>query len=340
MRKFQEIFKKLTSSSKTKYVLGAVVICIIVTTLVSMRKTLTVEIDGKEQVFKTYRSTISAVLEDNDIQIGDKDSVSPAINTKLGAENKVSIHRAVNVVVNVDGESKQILSSEKTIADMFAAEGIELKDEDKVQPELDSELKSDLQVSVVRVNSELVKEDSEIDFETEITTDDELDKSVSKTVTEGQKGVKETTYKVVYEDGKQVSKTKVSEEVTKEPVNKVIKKGTATTVAVSRGESTTANTKYKKKLNMVATAYAIHGTTATGNPTVRDPNGISTIAVDPNVIPLGTKVYIPGYGMAIAHDTGSAIKSNKIDLFMNTNNEARNWGVRGVEVYIISYPGQ
>ena len=49
---------------------------------------------------------------------------------------------------------------------------------------------------------------------------------------------------------------------------------------------------------------------------------------------------MPGYGLAVAQDTGSAIKNNKIDLFMNTSSEAYNWGVRNVEVYIIAYPGQ
>lgn len=59
------------------------------------------------------------------------------------------------------------------------------------------------------------------------------------------------------------------------------------------------------------------------------------IAVDPRVIPLGTRVYIPGYGEAIAADTGGAIRGNRIDLCMNTYREAINFGRRNVEVYIL-----
>jgi 3D (Asp-Asp-Asp) domain-containing protein len=59
------------------------------------------------------------------------------------------------------------------------------------------------------------------------------------------------------------------------------------------------------------------------------------IAVDPKVIPLGTKVYVEGYGEAVAGDTGGAIKGNKIDVHMSTKQKATNWGVRTVKVQIL-----
>ena len=97
---------------------------------------------------------------------------------------------------------------------------------------------------------------------------------------------------------------------------------------------------YKKELSMEATAYAGDGITAMGTATVRNPNGISTVAVDPSVIPLGSKLYIPGYGYAIASDTGGAIKGNRIDLFMNSEAECNQFGRRQITVYIVAYPGQ
>ena len=94
---------------------------------------------------------------------------------------------------------------------------------------------------------------------------------------------------------------------------------------------------YSSVITVQATAYSIDGITASGNPTKRDPGGYSTIAVDPTVIPLGTKVYVEGYGLAIADDTGSAIRGNIIDVFLLTVQEAMNWGrKKGVRVYIIS----
>ena len=97
---------------------------------------------------------------------------------------------------------------------------------------------------------------------------------------------------------------------------------------------------YKEVLHVEATAYSGGTITAMGLKAVRNPNGISTIAVDPSVIPLGSKVYIPGYGYAIASDTGGAIKGHIIDLFMNSESACINWGRRNITIYVIAYPGQ
>jgi peptidoglycan DL-endopeptidase CwlO len=100
------------------------------------------------------------------------------------------------------------------------------------------------------------------------------------------------------------------------------------------------NISYKASFSMVSTAYTGGTITALGLKPVRDPSGLSTIAVDPSVIPLGAKVYIPGYGYAISSDTGNAIKGNIIDLYMNSEADCYAWGKRSVTLYIAAYPGQ
>lgn len=95
---------------------------------------------------------------------------------------------------------------------------------------------------------------------------------------------------------------------------------------------------YLASYTMEATAYSGDIHTATGVPTKRDADGISTIAVDPTVIPLGSKVYIPEYGYAIASDTGGAIKGHKIDLFLNSEEECVNWGRQPVTLHLIAPP--
>lgn len=95
-----------------------------------------------------------------------------------------------------------------------------------------------------------------------------------------------------------------------------------------------------KTFTMESTAYYGHSITAMGIKPVRDPNGISTVAVDKNVIPLGSKVYVSGYGVAIASDTGGAIKGNKIDVFLNSYEECRQWGRRQVTVQLLAYPNE
>ncbi|MDT8717150.1 hypothetical protein IAI10_10830 [Clostridium sp. 19966] len=101
-----------------------------------------------------------------------------------------------------------------------------------------------------------------------------------------------------------------------------------------------AISKAKTTYSMSATAYTGGGITALGLKPAYNPNGLSTIAVDPSVIPLGTKVFIPGYGYAICADTGGAIVGNIIDLYMNSEADCNNWGRRPVTVYIIAYPGE
>lgn len=95
-----------------------------------------------------------------------------------------------------------------------------------------------------------------------------------------------------------------------------------------------------KTFTMESTAYYGHTITAMGSKPLRNPNGISTVAVDPNVIPLGSKVYVSGYGVAIAADTGGAIKGNIIDVFLNSYEECMNWGRREVTVQLLAYPGE
>ncbi len=103
--------------------------------------------------------------------------------------------------------------------------------------------------------------------------------------------------------------------------------------------STSGDGEYLATYAMSATAYTGGTITASGLKPVRDPNGISTISVDPSVIPLGSKVLIPGYGYAIASDTGGAINGNIIDLYLNSHEECVSWGRRNVTLHLIALPG-
>lgn len=91
---------------------------------------------------------------------------------------------------------------------------------------------------------------------------------------------------------------------------------------------------------MEATAYTAHTVTTLGLKPTRNPSGLSSVAVDPSIIPLGSKLYISNYGYAIASDTGSAIIGNKIDLFMNSQEECLAFGRQTVTVSLLAYPGE
>ena len=130
--------------------------------------------------------------------------------------------------------------------------------------------------------------------------------------------------------------------------NLKVEKINAEAAIPSRGESITntstpgesSGSTALSTLTMQATAYTGGTLTATGSKPVYNPGGISTIAVDPNVIPLGSKVYVSGYGTAIAADTGGAIKGNIIDIYLNSEADCIAWGRRTVTVEILALPGQ
>lgn len=168
----------------------------------------------------------------------------------------------------------------------------------------------------------------------------------------------QTTYldkKEILETKENISKkeTKIEEKKEKTIVKEKIDEETAQTEHKEPATEETPPTEYKEVIEVKATAYCLckkccgksethpeYGVTASGLKIVPGTN-MKVIAVDPNLVPLGAKVYVEGlngaadYGYAIAADTGSAIKNKKIDLYMDTHAASLKWGVKNVKVYII-----
>lgn len=138
-------------------------------------------------------------------------------------------------------------------------------------------------------------------------------------------------------EGEAVAKPAVKgASVTKEPVKEVTKTKAPVKEATKAQAKPVAAT---KELTVESTAYTADcsgcsGITATGINLKANPNQ-KVISVDPSVIPLGSKVWVEGYGEAIAGDTGGAIKGNKIDIYMQSHEAAINWGRKNIKVKIL-----
>jgi 3D (Asp-Asp-Asp) domain-containing protein len=132
--------------------------------------------------------------------------------------------------------------------------------------------------------------------------------------------------KVTYHDGKEFKREIVTSELIRQPVVEMIAQGTIT--SVSRGG---LRLDLHRALVAMSTAYTFTGrNTATGrHPTV------GLVAVDPTIIPMGSRLYVEGYGFATAADRGSSIKGKKIDVFMESEAQCRKWGMRSVKVYVL-----
>lgn len=333
-----------SNGPKTVFVVMLLLTCITVT-IFNMKKAISVIVDGKSIKVTTLNSNVTQILKSNNIALGAKDQITVSLDSKVKDGDKIYIKKAMNVKVTVDGKTRNVQTAENTVEAMLKAEKIVLSDKDKITPLKSDSLKSGLAVNITRVNTETRKETKAIDFATETKSSGELKKGVKKVIQKGKAGQKVITSAVVYENGKVISKDLVSEKVNSKPVKEIIALGTANVYTPSRG----GDIKYTRKMKVRATAYTADlnctgkgandpglGITSTGKRAVRNPSGFSTIAVDPSVIPLGTKLWVEGYGYAIADDIGGAIKGKVIDLYYDSSGESWNWGSRNVNIYIMN----
>lgn len=196
-------------------------------------------------------------------------------------------------------------------------------------------------------NISLIKYDiitTSVEHETKIVNNEQQFEGYEKIVQSGKDGITKSFYQMIFVNGKIISKN-LEEKITYvESVDEIIEVGTKKHLVTSRG-----GMRFSNEIEMKATAYDLsyestgknpgdlyYGITASG--TQARPG---VVAVDPRVIPLGTKLYVastdgsPDYGFATAEDTGGAIKGNRIDLFMTDNQDAYNFGIRKVKVYIL-----
>ncbi len=320
---------------KTVFVVTLILLCSSVTVF-GMKNEIKVVVDGEAIEITTLSKKVNKIFENNGITVTEKDKVSVALDSVVKDGDVIYINKAINVDLNVDGATLAIASAENTIKDMLNAEGIEISADDKIVPPVDTVLSSGMKIEVTRVNKQVVDQVQQIAYQTEVRKNSDMTQGKEKVVQEGVPGEKLITTEVVYENGTEVSRRVLSEKIQKAPVKKIVDIGTLGVVRASRG----GEFSYSEKITLTSTAYTADrgdagSHTATGTKCRRDVNGYSTVAVDPRVIPLGTKLYIEGYGLAIAEDTGGAIKGKKIDVYLNTYEEMINWGRKQVNVYIL-----
>ena len=340
--------KKCISLKMVAVVITAAVIVLMLGTVSYFQKEVVINLDGNQIVVRTMKSTVKEVLKQNGIRLGKYDYVSVPIDTKLQSKknNIINIKSAVPVYVSADGQEIELMTSKETVKEALQGEPINLSHSDKIQgANPDDRIVKGMRLKVVRVTRKLVSQNEVIPCEVVKKDNNSMDMGQYRIVNEGKDGVREKTYMVEYHDGKEVNRLMVDHKVVVNPEDKVVEHGTIPIYTTSRGE----NFRYKKVMEMRATAYTASyedtgktpdhpefGITYTG---MRVKKGV--VAVDPKVIPLGTRLYVegignvPDYGYAIAADIGSAVKGDIIDLYMDDSTAVKRWGVKKVKVYIL-----
>ena len=300
-------------------------------------------IEGRDStIHYTTARTVGAFLEEAGADIGPYDNVTPHYRRRMENRLTIQVDRAFYIDLAIDGETTQRLVSPGT------TKGSVLN---TIQRETDTALMfegntnevitQNQTMSFYTWRSEYETNVEFIEYVTEYESTPSLSAGIEMVRQEGVPGERHIEYMVVF-IGNQEYTREVVDEVVIEPISQIIDRGVGGDLGTLT-DTSCPSFRYLRRLTMNATAYTaglcctgkgpghpLYGITASGR---RVEHGI--VAVDPSVIPLGTRLYVEGYGFALAADTGSAIRGYKIDLFMYNLNDARRFGRRDITVFVL-----
>ncbi len=310
----------------------------------------------------TRKSTLEEFFEEQGIILSEEDVVDAELSEKLHSEQIITIAKSKMIEIHIDGQIRFERTVGNTVGSALELSELGIVDTDIITPERGTEITDGLVINVVRFGTTEETVESEIPYEAIVEYDDNRYLGDDELKQGGIKGKKTEVFRVTRQDGVELERVLVSSVVDLEPVNEVVIKGTKQKEAVVSKKQTmaTANKNfevaskdrthpagftYKKAITVNATAYSSHPSENGGYS--KTAYGLipqyGVVAVDPKVIPLGTKLYVESsdggaswvYGYCIAGDTGGAIKGHKIDLCFNTKAECKKFGRKTATVYII-----
>jgi uncharacterized protein YabE (DUF348 family) len=274
--------------------------------------------DGQTTTLHTMSETVGQLLQEHGVTLYLGDEVEPGLQEQVVASGTVTIRRSVPIEIEVDGRMIRTRTRAETVSGALGREGVALLGKDRVEPGLSTLVRSGMTIEVVRVREELVVEFDPIPFKTEWVADPEVEIDNIRLVRAGEVGLTKRRYRVSYENGEEVQRFLEDSWTERPPVTKTMAYGTK--IVIRTMDTPDGPIEYWRKMRVYTTSY----TAATCGKTRDHPRygytrlgwwltkGIA--AVDPEVIPLKTKMYVPGYGPAIAGDTGGGVKGKFVDL--------------------------
>ena len=264
--------------------------------IMSEEKEVVLSVNNNETVITTYANTLSDLLEEQSIELDDVTDSSADLRSALYDGQKVDVEVTSDFTVLVDGKSIDVALAAESVADVVSEAGVVLGEDDVVEPALTTRATGDMVIDIHRVTIEEEIRETELAYSVETKKD--------STIVSGDKLV----VRPVADDSDSENES------------------TASFSTAPNGRTCV------KVLTCKATAYHEPEGSLTKSGTL---SRVGAIAVDPGVIPLGTELYVEGYGYCVAEDTGGLIKGNRIDIYLDSEAECVNWGVRDVTVYIL-----
>ena len=322
---------------------------------------VTVTADGKAQVITMTGGTVADALEQADIRLGEGDTCNYGLDEPLFHKMNLRVSRVVKIRVTADGQTKEYQVPTERVRAALNRCGVQVAETDRLNVKLSDMVRNGMAIKVQRVQIKEETEVEELGYTTRYEYSDSLYAGETEVVTPGEKGRRETVYSVTYVDGVEESRQKVSEGLTKKPVEEVVRTGTrqrlptqAIPTSVPSGSpgallpapgagtfvDNMGNTvEYARKMVGECTAYSIPG----GTTSIGLEAKYGVIAVDPDVIPYGTRMYVASpdgsvvYGYGVAGDTGGALLDGTVlaDLCYDTIEECSIIGRRDMVLYIL-----
>ncbi len=299
----------------------------------------------------TYDADVQMAYDNAEIAPHAKDIVKESTTDEY--DLVIEITKAKNVELYINGEPTEIYTHAETVGDLLTEENVVFTHElETVNFDLDQELMTNMNVRVELLRTVEETIEVEIEYDTVTKTDSSEYQGTSYVESHGENGVMTQDVIQTYIGDEVISTEVIGEEVTKEPVDEVVVKGTKQNITgptappANTGDTSSGNTFVDYNGNVVeyldvmvgeSTAYTAPG----GITSMGWDAQVGIVAVNPNVIPYGTKLYITSnsvvYGYAIAGDTGGALLYGNVlvDLYYDTLQECYNFGRRDMTVYIL-----
>lgn len=299
---------------------------------------LTLDDDGTTKTLHTTLTTVGQVLQEYGVTLHMGDSVSPNLQERVTPGMSLQIQRSVPVQVKVDGRLIRTRTLAESVAGVLGQEGIALVGKDRAEPDLADPVQPDLTIGVTRIREEFAVEFEPIPFETVWVGDPEVEIDNIRLAQDGQVGLTKRRFRIVYENDQEVDRYLEDVWAAQRPITKTMAYGTK--IVVRTLDTPDGPMEYWRKMRVYTTSYTAR---SAGKPKTHPRYGYTRlgwfltkgiVAVDPEVIPLRTKMYIPGYGIGRAGDTGGGVKGKFIDLgFDQHNYQSWHWWS---DIYILT----
>lgn len=293
--------------------------------------------NGREVPSTSSRPTVAQALREAGVVVGPGDRVTPDAQSPLDADARIELRHARAVTVALPDGHRVLYTFADTVGEALREEGIAVPQGAFVLPSMETPTAAGMSVRVVQLSASNDTEVEYIESATVYKSDASLPPGEIRTV-KGHDGTRVRHYAVSYVDGEEAGRELIEDRLEPEPLDTVVYYPTRT----GENDSEPADAgRVVKTLRVYATWYdpASSGRAASDEAYGRTANGsvvtYGIVAVDPDVIPLGTKMFIPGYGYAVAADTGGAVKGYIIDLGFPDGVDV-DWQTKWVDIYILS----